>query len=321
MRVKPKIVSPSQWRAALLEGQALGLSKQVADAAQVDEAGAVSFIMSDDSVDRMGDVVKQDGWVLDSFKKNPVLLWAHDYTLPPVGKVGACVVEGGKLKAKAVEFIDRELSEFAWSIGQMYRKGFLNAVSVGFAPQEFAPCETGFEFKRQELLELSAVPVPANANALVEARSLGLLVPTWKGWAEKVLDTSKQRDPSEASFALAVYKSLSASPVAMSGRSDEKGPLSGPDDSALIAVNPEEPQATEEDKPIPEVLALVDALKAHAEKLDANTAAVVAMTAALVKDAAEDQAEAPEMPEAPKALTFDTDAVARRVASLLTKGV
>lgn len=304
MRVKPKIVSPAQWRAALLEGQALGLSKQVADAAQVDTEGAVSFIMSDDSVDRMGDVIKQDGWSLDSFKKNPVLLWAHDYTLPPVGKVGACVVEGGKLKAKSVVFIDREVSEFAWSIGQMYRKGFLNAVSVGFAPQEFAPCETGFEFKRQELLELSAVPVPANANALVEARGLGLLVPTWKGWAEKVLDTQKQREPEEASFALAVYRSLAGPAVTV------KGPLSGPDDSADIAVNPEEPQS-EEGEPMPEVVALTAAI----EKL---TVAVEALTAATAQDAAEDQAEAPE---APKALTFDADAVARRVASILTKGV
>jgi hypothetical protein len=29
----------------------------------------------------------------------------------------------------------------------------------------------GIDFKRQELLEFSVVPVPANANALIEARS------------------------------------------------------------------------------------------------------------------------------------------------------
>ena len=308
MKVKPKIVSEAQWRAALLEGQALALSKQVADAAQVDSAGLVSFIMSDDSVDRMGDVIKQDGWKLDAFTKNPVLLWAHDYTLPPVGKVGACVVEGGKLKAKSVVFVDRELSQFGWAVGEMYRQKFLNAVSVGFAPHEFAPCETGFEFKRQELLELSAVPVPANANALIEARSAGLIVPEWKRWAEKMLDTAKSQDPAAVSFAMQVHRAL----VPVIARGSDKGPLSGPDDSANIAVNPEEPQP-EGDEPMPEVVALTVAI----EKL---TAAVEALTAATAKDSAEDGAEV-EAPAEPVAMSFDSDAVARQVASLLTKGV
>jgi hypothetical protein len=31
----------------------------------------------------------------------------------------------------------------------------------------------GIDFKRQELLEFSIVPVPANANALIEARAYG----------------------------------------------------------------------------------------------------------------------------------------------------
>lgn len=297
MKTRPKIVSAGEWRAALLQGHALGCSKQKADAAQVDESGAVSFIMSDDSVDRMGDVIKQDGWSLDAFKKNPVLLWAHDYTLPPVGKVGACVTEDGKLKAKSVQFVEREVSQFAWSVGEMYRKGFLNAVSVGFAPQEFGPCETGFEFRRQELLELSAVPVPANANALIEARGAGLFVPEWRGWAEKILDTAKQRPPDETALAMAVYRSLPA---------QTKSPLAGPDDSPDIAINPEEPMAESE---LPEVSALVDALKAHAEKLDANTAALVALAAATLPKAAPD--------DEPQPMKFDADAIARRVSALV----
>jgi hypothetical protein len=54
--------------------------------------------------------------------------------------------------------------------------GFIAAGSVGFIPIEFNFSSNpdrpmGIDFKRQELLEFSVVPVPANANALIEARS------------------------------------------------------------------------------------------------------------------------------------------------------
>jgi hypothetical protein len=50
------------------------------------------------------------------------------------------------------------------------KKGFITAGSVGFIPLDYDFSDDrrgGIDFHRQELLEFSVVPVPANANSLV----------------------------------------------------------------------------------------------------------------------------------------------------------
>ena len=46
------------------------------------------FVASDESVDRYGDIIRASGWQLDNFRKNPVLLFAHDFA-PASGRPGA----------------------------------------------------------------------------------------------------------------------------------------------------------------------------------------------------------------------------------------
>ena len=53
--------------------------------------GPVTFVLSTDDVDRHGDVVEPGGWRLAAYLRNPVLLWAHDYRHPAIGRaVSAC---------------------------------------------------------------------------------------------------------------------------------------------------------------------------------------------------------------------------------------
>jgi HK97 family phage prohead protease len=186
-----QFVDSAAFRAAFASGKVPAVRAARAIEVKADEAGKLSFVMSTSDTDRMGDTIAQDGWDLAAYAKNPVLLWAHRYDQLPVGKVGKALVEDGKLIARDVEFASRELSAFGWSVGEMYRQKFLNAVSVGFQPTVLEWKEDdsgGIDFQKQELLELSAVPVPANANALQLAKSAGLLVPEWKRWAEDILD-------------------------------------------------------------------------------------------------------------------------------------
>lgn len=131
----------------------------------------VEGIASDESVDRVGDVILSTAWELDNFKKNPVLLWAHQYDKPPVGKVIDVWVEDGKLRFRAV-FAD---TEFAHEVARLYDEGFLNGFSVGFLPLEYEPNKEtgGYIYKRIELLEISAGPVPINPNAVTIARAKG----------------------------------------------------------------------------------------------------------------------------------------------------
>ena len=132
-------------------------------------AGPVTFVLSTDEVDRHGDVVSADGWRLEAYRENPVLLWAHDYHHPAIGRAVSLWTEPHRLLAK-VEFAP---SAFAQEVAALYASGFQWGVSVGFRPirwEERRDSRTGalvgLRYLEQELLEVSAVPVPANRSAL-----------------------------------------------------------------------------------------------------------------------------------------------------------
>ena len=50
-------------------------------------------------MDRQGDTVNVDGWHTRGYLKNPVVLWGHDYSIPPIGKATAIWKQDGALKA------------------------------------------------------------------------------------------------------------------------------------------------------------------------------------------------------------------------------
>jgi uncharacterized protein len=142
-------------------------------------ARTIEFTSSTESSDRYGDVIRVAGWNLDNFQKNPVFLFSHRSEDPPIGKVLDSQKVVGKSPAlvQTVQFMQKADYPFADTIFKMYQKGFMNAVSVGFMPIEVQPVSTknedgdevqgdGYEFLEQELFELSAVPVPANPEAL-----------------------------------------------------------------------------------------------------------------------------------------------------------
>lgn len=139
---------------------------------------------STEDVDRMGDIIRASGWKLGPFKKNPVFMWGHDYSQPPIGRALKVWVDNEtNMLMFNIEFAGPEVYEFADTIYRLYKEGFMHATSVGFIPLEWEgkseeepyPKWEGNVFTKQELLELSAVPVPANANALVTARDGGLI--------------------------------------------------------------------------------------------------------------------------------------------------
>jgi HK97 family phage prohead protease len=170
---------PHLARSIMKDGKPQTQHKAAALGIEDEENRIVSFIASDETVDRMGDIIRADGWQLRDFKKNPVLLWAHNSSEPPIGTVTDIRVEKNRLLARA-KFMPEGLHDFADKIWKMVQLGFLRAVSVGFMPVEWdmrkgADGEwLGYEFTKQQLLELSVVPVPANPAALTVARKVGL---------------------------------------------------------------------------------------------------------------------------------------------------
>lgn len=136
-----------------------------------DVSGAViDFRSSDETVDRYSEIIVAAGWKLDNYRKNPVVQNAHRYdsVLDTIGKSVITEVRGAELFQR-VEFAV-SANPIAKITYDLYKGGFLAAVSVGFLPVKWenGSKEAGFrrKFTEQELLEVSAVGIPANPNAL-----------------------------------------------------------------------------------------------------------------------------------------------------------
>lgn len=140
-------------------------------------APVIEFTASDDTVDRYDEVIDAKGWDLTNYKRNPVFQNSHKYgdIAFTLGKSLVTEVRGNAL-VQRIEFAV-EINPMAKLAYELYRGGFLNAVSVGFIPLEWQDGGGANKFARkflkQELLELSAVSIPANPNALQNAVKSG----------------------------------------------------------------------------------------------------------------------------------------------------
>ena len=145
-------------------------------ASSIDEAKyQATFVISDESVDRQGEIIKQDGWDFKNYLKNPVVLFGHDSYDLPIGKSVKIWTEDTKTYM-TIEFA-ATIYEKAMVIWNMVKAGILNTVSVGFINKEYLDGEDydNFVLTKNELLEVSIVPVPANPNAIVLAAKDGLI--------------------------------------------------------------------------------------------------------------------------------------------------
>ena len=123
-------------------------------------------IISTAKEDRHGEVVTVEGWDIKEFKKNPVLLWAHDHYQPAIGHATKIWIEGTGKRAKLmIEGIINDATELSRSVKQLVQSGVIRTMSVGFRALEM----DDNKFVKQELLETSFVNVPANSDALITA--------------------------------------------------------------------------------------------------------------------------------------------------------
>ena len=139
------------------------------------EVKGMTFVLSDQSVDRMGDIIMADGWKLSNFKRNPIALGFHrnDFI---VGTWKDVRIENSELRGR-LELAPEGTSPRIDEIRRLVDAGILRAVSVGFRPLKHEPLDaeepwSGARFLEQELVECSLVSVPANANAIAVAKSL-----------------------------------------------------------------------------------------------------------------------------------------------------
>lgn len=135
--------------------------------------GSLRMTLSTSDLDRDGERIDQSGWLLENYRKNPVILWAHDWARPAIGYMKE--LEAGEALTGELVFNDREYDSFGWGIGERLKNGSLRCGSVGFRvieaevvnhtlhPEEKADVI----FRKQELLEFSICNIPANPNAML----------------------------------------------------------------------------------------------------------------------------------------------------------
>lgn len=135
--------------------------------------------------DRDGDIVEAKGAKLANYRKNPVVLMAHDYRGLAIARAEKIDKEEDRIKAKIV-FPPEGDYPLADIVYRLYKGNFMRGWSIGFIPiksedilDEDAKDNTevnrrGRRIKLWELLEFSACAIPSNPEALTNMISKGI---------------------------------------------------------------------------------------------------------------------------------------------------
>lgn len=135
------------------------------------EKGIFEVWISTEGTDRVGDIVRATGARLENYRKNPVVMYGHDYSIPPIAKaLTVDVIPGVGIKSR-FKFPTPGIHPLADTIRGLWTEGFINAASIGFEPIKAVPLDHSRAYGPQdytewELLEYSLVAIPANQSAL-----------------------------------------------------------------------------------------------------------------------------------------------------------
>jgi len=150
--------------------------KQVSESNQ----NVVQATVSTDEIDRYNEIVQPAAFkeALPAFLANPIVLPAHQHRLengePPV--IGMVLIETIRINEHSIDMsIQFDDDVLGQKYADKYRKKFMRAFSIGFRGLEGQYQDLDktrvWTWNKIELLEVSAVAVPANRGAL--ARALG----------------------------------------------------------------------------------------------------------------------------------------------------
>jgi len=235
---RENLIELGEWRemarAGAAPSDALLRKQYVPDSIKAAGERELTFTISTGAIDRDRDTLKVDGWKLDNYRLNPVVLWAHNYRGLPVAKAVSIAVVASALKATA-SFPSPEEYDFADTVFRLIQGGYLRATSVGFRPIKsvYNNERGGFDFEEQELLEFSVVPVPANPEALLAAKRAGIDLAPLKAWAEGVLDAQEP--------GLWVPKAAAARALALATGEPESVRVPAPEPATPPTAEPEHP--------------------------------------------------------------------------------
>ncbi|HED2742397.1 phage major capsid protein [Klebsiella michiganensis] len=153
----------------------------------------ITGIASTPSPDRDGDIMEPEG---AKFRSDTPFLWQHDRSQP----IGTCtpkmVKEGLQITAKLVKPTSDMPSQLVARLDEAWasiKAGLVRGLSIGFRPIEYSFLdEGGIRFLSWDLLEVSAVTIPANAECSIQTvKSFDRQLLAASGIEKLVVKTSK----------------------------------------------------------------------------------------------------------------------------------
>lgn len=129
-----------------------------------------TFVLSDESRNSYGFVVKTAGIDTTQFQRNPVMLYMHDRESGVVGRWENIRVEGAQLLADAV--FD-ESTELGAKVKKQVDNGFLRCASIGIEEITQETLNGVETVVKCRLIEASIVDIPSNSNAVKLFRPSG----------------------------------------------------------------------------------------------------------------------------------------------------
>lgn len=151
--------------------------------AHEEDSRRVTVVASTGDIARDGAIIEPDGWNLEPYARNPVVLWAHRDDELPIARTVESRIEKNAL-VQVHEFFDHPMAD---NVFRLVRAGGVNTTSVRWTPGETEQRTVGsgkdarsvLVFTRgHQLLETSYVPIPADPGAIVLRADGGPLDPS-----------------------------------------------------------------------------------------------------------------------------------------------
>lgn len=203
-----------------------------------EEKYVIRGVFSTGAEDRHGEIVDQNGWNLEEFMANPVIMLFHSHDRPPVAQCIELASDQNGNLAGAIKFaVEEDTSGVSRTVYNLYKNGFMRAFSVGFACEEVVYDQEGDRviLRKNTLHEISCVNVPANAGALASAKGIDM-EPIRKAVEDMRAKASREAAPGATMDAERAIEVISKSGQEAIGRAvraltDALKTLSNPDDA------------------------------------------------------------------------------------------
>ena len=128
----------------------------------------LTAVISTDDVDRDNEVVRQAGIKFDQI---PKFLWSHRNNELPLGEVKSVSI-GDKRSEATLKFATAESNPMAEHVFNSFKEKLINSFSIGFKTLKDSFSGSIRTLEEIELLEISAVNIPANRYATAKSDNL-----------------------------------------------------------------------------------------------------------------------------------------------------